>query len=200
VVVLDQVDAGAGEGARHLGQRRRRRADRLERGTGQRSRRRADARAHAGDAVVRPAEGTRQRRRQRRVEQLEVGVQRAVAEQHVHQLAGVGADRLDAERKLRQASAVGLRFDAFDARHDLAQHAFVAHRFGRHLDALLEREHARALRRVRGRRVQAIGHQDARVVHRSGFYGRRLAAGCGGRRADAGQPSRSWPHARLRSP
>jgi hypothetical protein len=130
---------------------------------------RADECAHPGHAVVRSAEALRKRRRQRHLLERHVGVQRAVAEQHVEQLPGVAADRLGAQSELREAAAIGLQRHVVDARHHLAQHALVEYRFGRHLDALLECQRLGAPGGLVGRYLQAVGGENAIIGHAAAF-------------------------------
>ncbi|GAB4465116.1 MAG: hypothetical protein OHK0044_03340 [Burkholderiaceae bacterium] len=52
-----------------------------------------------------------------------------------------------------------------DARDDAFELAPVEHRFGGHLDALLERQLLRASRRVFGRNAQSIDGADFFTIH-----------------------------------
>ena len=104
--------------------------------------------ANAVDAQGRSAEGGGQALRYLDVVDVHIVQQRAVAEQHVHQLAGIAADAFRAQRDPREAGAVGLRLDGLDPSDDIVKDAVIGHGRERHLDALFERERlARALPR-----------------------------------------------------
>jgi len=141
VVVLDHVEARAREGVRQVGEVCDRAALGLERRAGEGPVARARRLAQSRDAEAWPFESLQVARRKRDIDELHLGLQRAVAEEHVHELSrlvsrGAGRQRdIDLERAARRA-------DGIDARHDLAQHVLVVDRIERHLHALLGCERA----------------------------------------------------------
>ncbi|MGH7330538.1 MAG: hypothetical protein ACREJX_19490 [Polyangiaceae bacterium] len=83
-------------------------------------------------------------RRQDDVMQLNVLLQRAIAEEHVEKLSGIFTDRRDGQLQGHAISGVFHRLDPGDARYDLLANARVAYRGERQLDALFERERLRS--------------------------------------------------------
>ncbi len=161
VVVLDDVDSRMREGAgerRHLPGRG---ADRLQRGAGQRPALHTGQPTQPLAAEIRPAESLRQRRRQIQVDEFDLRLQRAVAEQYVQKLAGILADRLGGEPQVGEAGAVGLRLDPLDACHHLVEHAGLADGLRRHLDALFDRQQPGTVRRLFRLDPQAIDDVDS---------------------------------------
>jgi hypothetical protein len=120
------------------------------------------------DAERWAAEGPGQRVGHVDVDQFDIRLQRAVAEQHVHQLAGVIADRLAGQLQVGEAGSVGLRLDAFDAGQHLVEHAGLADRLGRHLDALLDGEQPGPVHSLPRSDVQAV--DDVDPGRRHGMY------------------------------
>ena len=121
VVVLDEVDAAAGELLRQLRQPRRRHALRLQRRAGERTAERADAAAQAVDAVARAAERRGEIGRNVHVQQHDVRVQRGVAEHHVEELPGIAADGGGGEADADVEDVAAAVLDRFDLAHDVAQ-------------------------------------------------------------------------------
>ena len=94
------------------------------------------------------------------VDQLDVLVQRAVAEQHVDRLRRVvtGGERREANA---DAEAVGIeRLDARDAAHHVLAHPGIAHDVRGHFDALLQRERGGGRLDVGGGRADVVGDVD----------------------------------------
>lgn len=177
VVVLDHVDAGARERAGERGERGRSEADRLERGAGERTVLRADRVAPPRDAESRPAERGGERGRHLDVDELDVVVERAVAEQHVHELARLAAGRLDRDLEPDLVAPVAQGRDRGDARDDLVADAGVADRRERQLDALLEGERLRARGDRRRIGAHGVGRGQARFAHGRGGRIAIVAAG-----------------------
>ena len=167
VVVLHQVDPAGGEA---VGQRRepgRVQPLGLQRRAGECPAGDAEPGPQPGDALARPAEGRRQRRRDAGVDQGHVRMQGGVAEQHVEQLPGIRADGLRREADGgvgHPAAAVG---DVQHLAQDLGQDAWDCDRLGRHLDALFHRDGAGAAEGIRA--AQAVGGDQA--GHGSGIAG-----------------------------
>jgi hypothetical protein len=95
--------------------------------------------------VVRAAEDRDQFLRKHDIAQHHVLVQRRVAEQHVDELPGVVSDGLDRERDADLEQAAIPFGNGLDAADDFRAHEIVRDRRNRHLDALLDRNGARAL-------------------------------------------------------
>ena len=81
---------------------------------------------------------------QAEVREFDVALQRAIAEQHVEELAGVAADGGGAEPDLDLEDPRRDLADRRDFADDLAGDVIVAHGRERRLDALLERDRLRA--------------------------------------------------------
>ena len=218
VIVLDDVDPRLCECRRHAHEIFQGRADRLERRAAQRPAKCAGQATQAFDAQCRPAEAHGQGVRQRHGRHFDVIEQGAVAEQHVHQLAGIVADALAAKQEGCKRAAIGLRREAIDTGHDIAQHASIGHRLGRHLDALLECQFMRALLGGWAGCAQAVDRAHCVSVHAVILQTREIsparasadpigdtsrvpvAAGWNDGIAGHGVGERSRPAKRLRSP
>ena len=128
---------------------------RLERGAGERAASGAKARANAFDAEARPGEARQEIGRKVDVDELDVRMQRAVAEQHVERLRDVVAGGGGREADDCRVLAVRAGVDRGDAAHHLLANVGVGDRGVRQLDALLERERVRDLcSRSRGARIR----------------------------------------------
>ena len=145
MVVLDVVDAALREQLRKLGEPCRRQPLRLERRAGQSAR----GRAHPPPQPMSPWRGPPKRfhqlGRKHDVVQRHVRMQRRVAEQHVDELPGIVPDGLRGERDADFEQPALPFADGLDAADDLGAHEIVRDRRKRHLDALLDRDGARAL-------------------------------------------------------
>ncbi len=140
MIVLDVVDASLCKTGGKIGERGRRQSLRLERRAGQRAMRRSRSLSQSLHAMARTAERRTQPGRQVDVPQDDIVVQRAVAEQHVQQLAGIviHGRRRQRNRDIEQAGHdLSNRFDASD---DFRQDKVVGDRRQWHFDALLDRE------------------------------------------------------------
>ena len=95
--------------------------------------------------MARTAEHPHQLGRQLDVVQHHVLMQRRVAEQHVEELPGIRSDGLGGERDADLEQRVVQLPDRLDPADDLGADEIVLDRRNRHLDALLDRDRARAL-------------------------------------------------------
>ena len=149
VVVLDDVDARARERARDCRELQRRESLRLQRRTRERTPVHAGERADAGNAEARAAEARGHAFRNAHIDELDVVVQRRIAEQHVHELPGFESRRFDGDPDRDVENIRRGRNDPRYARDDFLEHARVVNRGERRFDALLERDRLRPARRSR---------------------------------------------------
>ncbi len=202
VVVLDDVDARGGERVRERGQALDRQALRLERRARQRPRAGAEQPPQARRAEARAGEACEELRRPRDVGELNVCVQRRVAEQHVDELGDVAAGGFRGERDRHVVAAVVARADAGDARDDALRDVRVVDGSERQLDALLQRDRLRHVRDVRRCGRDAVGGGDrfhrrcvpAPMVHRGGPVAAAHPQGCR-RPRSCGASTRALPPA-----
>ncbi len=103
----------------------------------------ADELADALDAEARPRERALVALGKRDVDELHLGLQRAVAEQHVEELRGLGPGGRGRQAE-HDLEGIAGGPDRLDARDHVVQHAPVGDRRERHLDALLDGERLRA--------------------------------------------------------
>ena len=152
VVVLDDVDARARERARDRRELQRHKPLRLQRRAGKGPPVHAGERANAGDPEARSAEACGDALRDAHVDELDVVVQRRIAEQHAHELPGFESCRLDRDPDRDVERGRPCRRDAPYAGDHLFQHARIIDRGQRRLHALLERDRPRpGVDRIRGR-------------------------------------------------
>jgi len=165
VVVLDEVQARE----RQRAAERRRLPDRkpygLEDRRGDRAAVHAEQAPEPRDAEPRPAKDGRERARKADVLELDVGLQGAVAEEHVEELRRVvrrGGPRL------RQGDPVVVRLEWLD-RHNAPDHVLAherrAQRGPRELDRLLQKERLDPDVNVRRGRAHAVDHFDCVSGH-----------------------------------
>ena len=176
LVVLDDVAAAAGEGARHLHEPAHGNASRLERGGEQRAAVHAGERPHAGHAVSRARESGEDVLREREIHEPNAGHHRDVAEHEVDECRY--AARLDHRRVVAQHGPCGARragsdVDPLDLSDHTRRQAGSVHQRLRYLHRLLERDGGReGVRRTFGV-VQIVGRDDSiagelgRFSHRS---------------------------------
>ena len=137
VIVLNDVDAAACEDRAQPREFADGDALRLERGARQRAVGGAEQCANARQPVRRSWKARHELVRQREVYQPDVLPERAVAENHVHELRRLAAGRLDRDLELDAVTIRRHGRDGTDARDDLVKHVLVADRGERALDALL---------------------------------------------------------------
>ena len=138
VVVLDQVDPAAGERGREAGELVGGEALGLQRRAGERPVRRSGQRPQPLDAEAGTGEVGQHGRFEVEVDQLDVGLEGAVAERHVQQLGQVGTHRQGGQI---QAHAEQLGSDRLDGRHpghDLVEDARLSDGVEGHLHALFD--------------------------------------------------------------
>src|SRR5262249_29637723 len=129
VIVLDYVDAGARERVAEIRKSLGRQTLRLERRAGERAPRNSDLRTKALDAEPGPGEPRDEVGWKLRIRELDVLVQRAVAEQHVDRLRGVASGRRGRESN---DDIVPTIVDLANPAHladDVLQHESVMDRF-----------------------------------------------------------------------
>ena len=95
-------------------------------------------------ALRRAAERSQQLGRQAGVVENDVVMQRSVAEQHIDELAGVGADGRGGERDFDVEPAVAAILDPGHLADDVGEDRSLAHRRQRHFHALFDGDVARA--------------------------------------------------------
>ena len=78
------------------------------------------------------------------IDEYDIVVQRRVAKQHVEKLAGIGADGGGGQSDAHLEQVLVERAGRLDLSDDLVEHEAVVDGRDRHLDALLDRDGARA--------------------------------------------------------
>ena len=144
MIILDVIDAALREATRERRERGRIKPLRLQGRAGEGTPPGSDARPELGEALSRPAEGLEHPGRQDGIVQDDVVEKRRIAEQHVHELAGVVSRGLRIEPDARLENSGPEIANGAHLAHDLAEHALILDGRDRHLDALLDRDGAGA--------------------------------------------------------
>ena len=140
MIILDVVDAALREATRERRERGRSESLRLQGRAGECTPPGSDARPELGEALSRPAEDLEHPRRQDGIVQDDIVEKRRIAEQHVHELAGIVSRGLRIEPDARLENAVPEIANGAHLAHDLAEHLLIFDGRDRHLDALLDRD------------------------------------------------------------
>ena len=139
VIVLDDVDPAERENLAQPCEFLDRNALRFEGRARQRAFGRAEQGANPRDAVRRPRKARRQFGGEREIDQPDELPQRAVAEDHVHELRRLAAGRFDGDLDVDAIALRRNRHDRIDPCDDLVEDAPVADRLEGTFDALLQR-------------------------------------------------------------
>lgn len=177
MIVLDHIDARAGERLAQRGEPVLGQPLRLERRARQGPVEYARCVAQSLDAEARPGQRGQDLFGESHVHELDVGVQRGVAEQHVDDLRDVAAHRRDGELDVDVEQAVAMRAPSRDASRNVARDVRVVQRGGGQLDALLEGDAVRHRGNVGGRAANAVG--DGNAAH-----GKMIKGSTGSARVD----------------
>jgi hypothetical protein len=156
VIVLEIIDPAERQIMREFSQGFRRQSLRLERRGGERPGPSADPLAQSREALARPIERRDKISRKIDIDQRDVFVQRRIAEEHVHQLASVAADRRDSKRDLDLEDAAAAIDNVPRFANDVGKNLFVADRRQGRFDALLDRNGAGALLDRVGARANSV--------------------------------------------
>ncbi len=157
VVILDEVDAAASETLDQIGQALGRQALGFDGGAGHGAVGGVGAGAQAGDAVARP----RETGRWVEADQGDVGMQRGVAERHVQELGGIGADGGGREGDADVEEVAAAVADGVHVADDVGVDEFVGDGVERHFHALLNGDGASAGLNGSGIGVDAVSGGEA---------------------------------------
>ena len=166
LIVLDDVAAAAGEGARHLHEPAHGNASRLERGGEQRAAVHAGERPHSGHAVSRAGESGEHVIREREIHEPDAGHHRDVAEHEVDERRHPAC--LDHRGVVAQEGLSGAcraLADPLDLSDDAGGKALRIHQRLRHLHRLFQGDRGRkGVRRSLGI-VELVGRDDSVAGH-----------------------------------
>ena len=121
--------------------------------------------ANPGNAKSRTAELRHEIRGKLHIDQLDVIVQRAIAEQHVDGLRDVAAGGRGRQANAHLVHAIVAAMHTVDASDNMLGDERIADDFGRDFDALLERDGRRHGVQLFRRRAHAIGDVEPRHVY-----------------------------------